>query len=160
MNTHPTRNAPRHLAVLAAAALALSLGACSKNEDRTVGQQIDSAIAKSEQKADEAKAEVKSEMADAKAAAERATDRVTQTVETAADKVSASVGDAAVTASINAALARDPSLSALKIDVDTHDGRVMLTGKAPDASARDRATVLASGVKGVTHVDNRLQIGS
>lgn len=160
MNTHQPHRSSRHLAVLAAAALALGLAACSKTEDRTVGQQIDSAIAKTEQKADEAKAEVKSEMADAKAAAERATDRVTQKVETAAEKMSSTVGDAAVTASINAALARDPSLSALKIDVDTRDGRVMLTGKAPDAAARDRATVLASGVKGVTNVDNQLQIGS
>ena len=48
----------------------------------------------------------------------------------------------------------------LKIDVDTDKGRVVLKGKAPDAAARDRATTLASGVKGVTHVDNRLQIGS
>ena len=60
-----------------------------KTEDRTVGQQIDSAIAKTEQKADEAKADVKSDMANAKAATERATDQVAQKLENAADKVGA-----------------------------------------------------------------------
>jgi osmotically-inducible protein OsmY len=146
----------RTLTLLAGVAAALALGACSRNDDTTVGQKIDSAIAKTEQKADEAKAEVKSEMADAKAA----TDKMAQKVENAAEKVGDSVSDAAVTASINAELARDPSLSALKIDVDTNQGRVLLSGKAPDSAARDRATRLASGVKGVTSVENRLQIGS
>lgn len=146
----------RNLTLLAAAVATLALGACSRNDETTVGQKIDSAIAKTEQKAEEAKAEVKSEMADAKAAG----DKMAQKIENAADKVGDSVSDAAVTASINAELARDPSLSALKIDVDTTQGRVLLSGKAPDAAARDRATTLASSVKGVTSVENRLQIGS
>lgn len=145
----------RTLTLLAAAAT-LALGACSRNDDTTVGQKIDSAIAKTEQKAEEAKAEVKSEMADAKVAS----DKMAQKIENAADKVGNSVSDAAVTASVNAELARDPALSALKIDVDTNQGRVLLSGKAPDSAARDRATTLASGVKGVTSVENRLQIGS
>ena len=149
----------RHLTLIATAIGALALGACSRNEDRTVGQQIDTAIAKTEQKADQAKAEIKSEMADAKVATERATDQMAQKVENAADKISSSVNDAAVTASINAELARDPSLSALKIDVDTTDGRVLLSGKAPDAASRERATTLAQGVKGVSSVENRLKIG-
>lgn len=128
----------RTITLVAAAVAALSLGACSRNDDRTVGQQVDTAIAKTEQKAEEAKA---------------ATER-------AAETVSEKVADAAVTASINAELARDPALSALKIDVDTTNGRVMLSGKAPDAAARERATALAAAVKGVTSVDNRLQVGS
>lgn len=155
-----TRQLTRSLTLVAAAAAALTLGACSRDDDRTVGQQIDSAITKGEQKADQAKADVRSEMADAKVATERAADQVARSVESAADKVGASVSDAAVTASINAELARDPSLSAFKIDVDTTNGRVLLSGKAPDAAARERATTLASGVKGVTSVENRLQIGS
>lgn len=158
MNTRKPATASRHLALLAAAA-ALALGACSKDEDRTVGQQVDSAIAKTEQKAEQAKAEIRNEMAEARSATERATDQVAQKVENAADKVSSSVTDAAVTASINAALARDPKLSALKIDVDTVDGRVRLSGTAPDVVSRDRATSLASAVKGVNSVENRLQIG-
>lgn len=144
-----TSRSTRTITLVAAAVAALSLGACSRNDDRTVGQQIDTAIAKTEQKAEEAKA-----------ATERATDKVTEKVENVAEKVGAGVADATVTASINAELARDPSLSALKIDVDTTNGRVMLSGKAPDAAARERATALAAAVKGVTSVDNRLQVGS
>ena len=144
-----TSRSTRTITLVAAAVAALSLGACSRNDDRTVGQEIDTAIAKTEQKAEEAKA-----------ATERATDKVIEKVENVAEKVGAGVADATVTASINAELARDPSLSALKIDVDTTNGRVMLSGKAPDAAARERATALAAAVKGVTSVDNRLQVGS
>lgn len=156
--THSTT--PRTLTVIAAAALALALGACSRNDERTAGEKLDSAIAKTEQKADEIKADVKQEAAEAKAATERATDQMAAKVEAAGDKVARSATDAAITASINGELAKDPSLSALRIDVDTTDGRVLLSGKAPDATARDRATTLAYGVKGVNSVENRLQIGS
>ena len=66
--------------------------------------------------------------------------------------------DAAITAEVNAKLARDPDLSALGIDVDTAAGRVVLHGTAPDASARERAASLARSVDGVTAVDNGLQL--
>lgn len=138
----------RQLALLAAAVGALSLAACNKHDDnQTVGQKLDSAISKTEQKADQAKADVKQEMNEAKAATERAT-----------DKVGGTVADATVTASINAELARDPKLSAMKIDVDTTNGRVLLSGTAPDTASRERATTLAYSVKGVTNVENRLQV--
>ncbi|MFO1336896.1 MAG: BON domain-containing protein [Burkholderiaceae bacterium] len=137
----------RHLALLATAVAALALAACNRHDDRTAGQKLDSAIAKTEQKADQAKAEVKQEMNDAKVATDRAT-----------DQVSATVADATVTASINAELARDPKLSAMKIDVDTTNGRVLLSGTAPDSASRERASTLAYSVKGVTSVENRLQV--
>lgn len=151
-------NTPRRLALLAAAA-ALMLGACSRQEDQTVGQKVDGAIARTEQAADEAAAKARQEMADAKAATERAAGQVAQKVEAAVDKVGDAVSDAAVTASIKTELAKDPKLSALRIDVDTQGGRVLLSGTAPDADARDRATRLAQAVKGVSSVENRLQIG-
>jgi len=66
--------------------------------------------------------------------------------------------DAMITAAVNGALAADASLSALRIDVDTTDGRVVLKGSAPDAAARDRATQLARGIDGVLTVDNRLTV--
>ena len=144
---------------LVAAASALVLGACSKNDDRTVGQKIDGAIVTTEQKAEQAKRELNKEMAQAKAATERATDSVAQKVENAADKVGDAVANAALTASVNAELAKDPKLSALRINVDSNNGRVLLSGRAPDADSRERATRLAGGVKGVTSVENRLQIG-
>jgi len=59
---------------------------------------------------------------------------------------------------VNAKLAADSGLSALRINVDTVGGRVALSGDAPDAAARDRATALVRSVDGVTNVDNRLTL--
>lgn len=75
-----------------------------------------------------------------------------------ADKVADAVGDAAITVAVNAELAKDDQLSALRIDVDTLDGRVTLAGSAPSDTARDRATLLTQSVKGVKSVDNRLAV--
>jgi hyperosmotically inducible protein len=75
-----------------------------------------------------------------------------------ADNVGNKVDDARITTSVNAELAKDSSLSAVKINVDTDGGRVALKGSAPSESARERATVLASNVSGVVSVDNQLTI--
>jgi hyperosmotically inducible protein len=136
-----TQRFPRLLPVAAAAALALSLAACGEREDeRTIGQRIDSTVNQVERKAE-------SMTADARSAADKASTEVT-------DKVK----DAAITTAINAELAKDKDLSALKIDVDTQDARVRLNGTAPDAAARDRATALARAVDGVVAVDNQLVV--
>ena len=136
-----TRRFPRLPPVAAAAALALSLAACGEREDeRTIGQRIDSTVNQVERKAE-------SMTADARSAADKASTEVT-------DKVK----DAALTTSINAELAKDKDLSALKIDVDTQNARVRLNGTAPDAAARDRATALARAVDGVAAVDNQLVV--
>jgi osmotically-inducible protein OsmY len=126
---------------LAATVAAMALTGCSRrDDDRTVGQKLDSAIAKSEQKAEQAKADMK------------------QSTAAAGDKLQVGVEDASITASVNAELAKDPTLSALRINVDTDHGRVMLKGTAPDADSRERATRLAQAVKGVVSVDNRLEV--
>jgi hyperosmotically inducible periplasmic protein len=137
------------LAVYASVALgAIALSACQpKTEEPTAGQRVDGAIAAVEQGADKAKAEVKEMAADAKVAGSEAM-----------DKTQASLGDAAITASVKAELAKDSQLSALSVNVDTQNGRVELKGKAPTAEARERATTLASAVKGVVSVDNQLTI--
>jgi hyperosmotically inducible periplasmic protein len=111
-----TRRSSRLLPVAAAAALALSLAACGEREDeRTIGQRIDSTVNQVERNAE-------SMTADARSAADKASTEVI-------DKVK----DAAITTSINAELAKDKDLSALKIDVDTQNARVRLSGTAPDA---------------------------
>jgi len=68
------------------------------------------------------------------------------------------MADATITAAVAAELALDKNLSALKIDIETTDGRVALRGTAPSADARDRATLLAEAVKGVRSVDNQLTV--
>lgn len=144
--------------LLLTAAAALALVACGKPEDKTVGQKLDGAVAKVEQQAEQAKAEIKQDMAEAKAGSEAATDKLASKVEAASERLATSVQDAGITASVNAELAKDDKLSALKINVDTSNGAVRLEGKAPDAESRDRAARLAAGVKGVVRVDNQLVV--
>jgi osmotically-inducible protein OsmY len=124
------------LTISAAVAAMLALSACNKRDDQTVGQTVDKGVAS-----------VKAEMKDAKEA-----------TKDAAANVGAAATDATITTKINAALVADDQLKALKIDVDTKDGKVVLTGAAPDAGSRDRATTMAKAVDGVVDVDNRLTV--
>lgn len=156
---------PTRTALFATAAAAMMLVGCQRSDDRTVGQKIDSSINKAEQKADETKADVKQAAEEAKADVKQAANDAKASAESAANKIENAtakagdkVADASITASVNAALARDPALSALRINVDTSNGQVMLRGTAPNADARERATQLAANVKGVTSVDNRLEV--
>lgn len=134
--------------LLFALTVSLALSACGRKEDdRSAGQKLDAAIAKTEQKTDEATAAVNKEIAEAKVDAKDA-----------GQKLDAKANDAGITIGVNAELAKDPSLSALRINVDTSNGRVSLMGSAPDQVARDRATQLAQSVKGVMSADNRLEV--
>lgn len=136
--------------VIAAVFAATSLGACDRGaQERTAGQKIDSAMSKAEQKIESAKDKMDQGATEAKRDVKDAT----------ADAKNA-VNDATITASVNAKLASDKELSALRINVDTVDGRVALRGSAPTPSARDRATQLASAVDGVRSVENQLVISS
>jgi hyperosmotically inducible periplasmic protein len=120
-------------------AMIASLGACGKQtDDRTVGQKIDSGVEAAQQRG------------------EQAMDQTATAIESTAQKVAASVTDAAITTAVKAELAKDNTLSATQIEVETQGGRVALTGKAPDALSIERATRLVSGIDGVKSVDNRL----
>ena len=135
------------LKLVTVAVVTIALAACSKDDDTTAGQKLDSAVASAERHANEAKSEVVQGMTAAKEGAEAAATNIADTA-----------GDAAITAGVHAELAKDVGLSTLKIDVDTNGGKVSLHGTAPDAEARDRAARLARSVKGVTNVDNQLEV--
>ncbi len=66
--------------------------------------------------------------------------------------------DAGITVEVRQALASDATLAALPIVVSTAQGVVRLEGQAPDAQARERATVVASAATGVKRMDNRLTL--
>jgi len=66
--------------------------------------------------------------------------------------------DTAITAAVKANFVKEPGLSALKIDVDTKDGVVVLNGVADNDSARQRASQVAQGIKGVKEVRNHLTV--
>lgn len=142
-------------AAAGALALVIGLAACNKADDgRTAGQKLDAAVAKTEQVAGEIKQETKSAVASAETSVKQS--GLDEKAANAADKVAATVDDMKVTAEVSAALVKDPDLSALKIDVDTRNGAVRLTGPAPSMAAKERATSIAQGVKGVTSVTNQL----
>ncbi|MDP3288108.1 MAG: BON domain-containing protein, partial [Methyloversatilis sp.] len=115
-----------------AAALALTLAACGQpDQDATIGQKLDTAIAATEKKADELgeRAEAAADRAQVNAA------EATRDARVSAGETTSQMGDfiddAAITAAVSARLAGDPDLSAIKIDVDTRDGKVTLSGPAP-----------------------------
>ncbi|HWP18942.1 MAG TPA: BON domain-containing protein [Burkholderiaceae bacterium] len=148
----------RTVTMLSAVAAAVALAACGDREadDRTAGQQLDSVIAQADRQTDRMEQQAERGAERARDAAGDAADATSRGVDRAGDAIS----DAAITASVNAELARDSQLSALGIDVDTDNGRVTLTGRAPDEASRERATQLASSVRGVVSVDNNLQVES
>jgi hyperosmotically inducible periplasmic protein len=144
MNRITTSRAP----LLGALALAAALAACSKQDDeRTAGQKLDGAIAEAKQAGTEAKT-------DARQAMDKAETQLKDATAAAADAAT----DATIVTKINAALMADDRLKATKIDVRAEDGRVTLTGTAPDAGSQARATTLASAVEGVRTVDNQLVV--
>ena len=122
------------------------LSACNKT-DSSLGQKVDGAVVSTERAANTAKAEVKEAAKEVQSAASQAT-----------SSMKTSTQDSVITTKVNAELVKDPSLSAMKINVDTSEGRVVLKGSAPSDSARARATLLASAIEGVKNVDNQLVI--
>jgi len=156
------------LAVFVAGA-ALTLAACDKSDNRTAGEKLDRAVAKTEQAADTAAAKTGEAVKDAKAKVDASSTtaevkagvaNVKEAAKEAGAAVSATVDDAAITASVSAGLAKDPDLSAIKINVDTKGGTVSLKGPAPSAAAKARAEEIAKGVPGVTSVSNQLEVKS
>lgn len=124
----------RLLTMTAIAAMAATMGLAGC--DRGVRNSAEDTVAQVDQKA----RQVGSEM---KAGAQRMGDKM---------------DDAAITASVKTEIAKDADLSALSINVDTDQGRVALKGTAPSAAAKEHATTLAQGVKGVSSVDNQLTV--
>ncbi len=162
--------------IAAAAALAMGLAACNKNDERTAGQQVDSAIAKTDAAAEEAKAKAEAAARDAKVATQDAAADVKDAAQRAGEDIRAgasdlaasasaaaadvkeAVSDTAITASVKTSLAKDPDLSALQINVDTQNGAVTLQGTAPTEAAKERAASLVREVNGTKSVTNLLKV--
>ncbi len=135
------------------------LMACeSSDSTKTVGQKLDTAVAKTEQAATEVKDATKASIESAGAALRDGAAQAKEAAERAGSNMNIDTDDAAITASVSAGLLKDPDLSALKIDVDTKQRVVSLYGPAPSEAARERATVIAKAVKGVSAVDNKLTV--
>ena len=154
-------------AALIAALATLALAGCHREAgDQTVGQKIDNALDRTQQKLAEAgeKTQVALSQAGDKIAEETGKAAVAvqeatvKTTNGGAAETGKAMSDTAITASIKTDFLKDPDLSVLKIDVDTKGGVVTLNGLAGDEAARQRAEKMASAIKGVREVRNFLVI--
>jgi osmotically-inducible protein OsmY len=147
------------LRLATAALLTLTLAACSpKEEPPTLGQKLDAAISKTEKAADEAREKTEDAVDAARERLGQAAEDVKASSAETGATLSEKAGDAAITTAIAARFVGDRELSALKIDIDTRDGKVTLNGEAPSEAARARAAELATSVKGVQGIENRLVV--
>jgi hyperosmotically inducible periplasmic protein len=83
---------------------------------------------------------------------------MSQSTKTTSEFVIDSIDDASITAQVKITLLYHRSTSALRTKVETSEGVVTLFGKATNATERELATKLASDIKGVRSVTNRMTI--
>lgn len=88
----------------------------------------------------------------------RKIDQATAEVKEQAANVGDKIDDATITAKVKTALIGEPDLEALKIDVDTADGVVTLSGTVDSRNKVNRAVQVAQAVQGVRSVANRLTV--
>ena len=146
----------KSVVLLAAAFAAIGTAGCDKytSSGQTVGQKVDQAIDKTNEKVAVVGDKVGATVDKAGAAVAQV---ATSVSDRAADTTDA-LSDSSITASIKADLLKDPDLSVLKIEVDTRSGTVSLNGLTKDEAARVRAEKIASSVKGVHQVNNHLVV--
>jgi hyperosmotically inducible periplasmic protein len=79
-------------------------------------------------------------------------------VESGADKAGGVMTDAAITTAVKTKFLADPAVSGLKIDVDTTDGVVTLSGNVTSKAEIGLAEKVAKGTDGVKRVVNKLHV--
>lgn len=162
---------PRGLLGAGALTLSLALAACGdRNDDTTVGQRADGPAARTGQAAKDKPGE------SSQAASQASRDPSTGVMGAAADardKAYAGSGSAGsadskgdgkaddkLTSMVLTGLKADKELNPLRIDVDTHEGVVTLSGSVPTAAAKARASEVAKNVKDVKSVNNVLTVSA
>ena len=169
LSTEPSPTWSVWLCASLIAAAMLSASCSDSNDNRTVGQKLDSAITTTEQSVVEAKQAAKVAASDVKVALKDVADNAkiasaqmssdaSSAINNVTTDLSTRAEDTVITTSIAAGLAKDPDLSAIKIEVETKGGNVALYGAAANAQAKERATLIATSVKGVRAVDNKLTV--
>ena len=142
-------NAPKLIACIAAT---FALAACDQSKDgQTVGQKVGSEV-------DKAVTSAQTAAKDVEQSAKQGINDAAQASKEKSDQMAKAMSDMAITTAINADLAKDKELSALRINVDTKDRHVTLYGSAPNAAAKQRAQDIAMAEKGVAGVDNKLTV--
>ena len=89
-----------------------------------------------------------------------AMDKAGTAVATAGEKAYDATADAAVTAAVKTKFLADTTIAGLKIDVDTKDNVVTLSGTVASAAEKRRAVEVARDTSGVKKVVDHLKVGS
>ena len=123
MNTLKFSNRPAHrvASILAVSALALGLSACGKTEEPNVVQ-APAPVERTDQTAAGARNDTSTTMQNAETRMDQAVTNAGAAVSSATSATLNNIDDATITAKVNASLAQDPDLSAVKINVDTVNG--------------------------------------
>jgi len=72
--------------------------------------------------------------------------------------VGQAIDDTAITTRVKARMAQDPNVSAMRLDVDTLNGVVQLSGFATSQAEKQRAEMLARDVRNVREVRNNIVV--
>jgi hyperosmotically inducible protein len=75
-----------------------------------------------------------------------------------ASSIGGAISDGVITSDVKTRLLADPDVSGLKIDVDTRDHVVTLSGTVESATQKARAVELAGKVDSVTRVEDNLMV--
>ena len=112
------------------------------------------------QTARDAKEKTEDAAHDAKVKTEAATQEAKAKSERAADESGEVLSDAAITSAVKTKFLAEPGVSGLKIDVDTNDHVVTLTGTVKSKAEVEKAMTIARDTKGVKRVVNRLKVAA
>jgi hypothetical protein len=143
-------------ALIAVAMIVMIMEGCTRytEDGQTVGQKLDRVLDRTNLALAEAGGTLSSSTDDGGSMI----DSVAASVSDRALLRTLDVADAGISASIKSDFVRDPSLGALRIDVESRDGVVSLTGQADDEANRRRAEQVARAHKSVIGVRNNLTV--
>jgi osmotically-inducible protein OsmY len=91
--------------------------------------------------------------------ADAKTDEAQKKAGDTADRAGDAAANAALTSKVKTKFLADTAISGLRIDVDSNNGVVTLTGTVPTAAEKDRALKVARETDGVKSVIDRLKVG-
>lgn len=102
---------------------------------------------------------VQGEAKEAARDADAKTDEAQKKAGDTADRAGDAAANAALTSKVKTKFLADTAISGLRIDVDSNNGVVTLTGTVPTAAEKDRALKVARETDGVKSVVDRLKVG-
>jgi len=143
-----------HVAFMATMSSLLLTACDNDSQGRTVGQQLDSAISRTEKAGGQTLATVRELAGDAREQVKSA--KLEETLKAAGQKISTDAEDIAIASKIRSTFIRDPELSSSQLDVETSNGVVTLKGNAPSAAVIAKAEKIANSISNVSKVNNEI----